>query len=325
MENELLENVGIKMYEELEFMLNKLHMPSSMFHRKTSKQHYVPRCYLHLWKDATDTLYQLVNGKIVTARGELKVVAQTKDFYRVRSLNEIEYQLLESTIHAYQYATKVIREFIAFYLKIYDLAGKTHESFSTSQKLSKITDVLVNDLVETLYAEIEGKAAAILRDMANGNMDWWNDSNKRTDFYIYWGTQYTRTPTILERAQRFPLPSGVSDAVYPVTMMHLAMMIVDNMIVNAEKYHVELIKNNSSLQFITGDQPIIDLRKNNDQALDMYFPVSPKYALRIKNKNSDAPINSEVTEAHVEEYNQAIKKNCRFLYAADKKVLESYI
>ena len=324
MENEL-EIISKKLHDELERLYGKLNMsPSSELQLKTSRQHYVPRCYLHLWRDNSDTLYQLINGEIVTARGELKVIAQSKDFYRVKLLSDTEFRMLESAIHSYEYANEALQDFTLFYLKIYDLSGKVHESFSTIPQLLPVTDVLVNNLVEKLYAEIEGKAAPILKDMATGNMDWWNDCGKRVDFYTFWGTQYTRTPGILEQAKTVPLPAGTTDAVYPPMMMHLAMTIVDMMIAKAEEYHVELLKNNSTLPFITGDRPIIDLCKNKDQKLDMYFPVSPRYALRIKNTDNETPINPEVTETHVEEFNQAIKRNCRFLYAADRQVLEKY-
>lgn len=324
MENEL-EIIANRLHEELNLLFSKLNIsPSSKLQKKKSKQHYVPRCYLRLWKDSSGTLYQLVDGKIVTAGGELKGIAQSKDFYRVKLLNDIECQVLESTIRIFEYKNKSIQDFIQTYFNIYNLSGKIHEDFSTIPELFHVTDVLVNNLVENVYVEIEGKVAPILKDMATGNMDWWNDYSKRVDFYIYWGTQYTRTPGILEQAKTIPLPDGATDAIYPPMMMHLAMAIVNMMIENTEKYHVELIKNDSSLPFITGDRPIIDLRKNKDQKLDMYFPVSPRYALIIKNTDNETPINPEVTETHVEEFNQAIKRNCRFLYAADRQVLEKY-
>ena len=50
--------------------------------QKKRNQHYVPRCYLELWRDSDNSLYQSIKGgKPIRIMGDLKKIAQSKDFY----------------------------------------------------------------------------------------------------------------------------------------------------------------------------------------------------------------------------------------------------
>ena len=62
---------------------------SPKFIEKKRNQHYVPRCYLELWHNSEKTLYQSIKGgEPIPVRGDLKKVAQSKDFYRVQPITE---------------------------------------------------------------------------------------------------------------------------------------------------------------------------------------------------------------------------------------------
>ena len=92
---------------------------------------------------------------------------------------------------------------------------------------------------------------------------------------------------------------------------------------------VTLIRNNTHVSFITGDQPIINLKYDYSSGdispteLELYYPISPYLALLINAKT----MKNEVTidEKQVEELNQAILHASKdFIIGNSKELLELY-
>ena len=76
--------------------------------------------------------------------------------------------------------------------------------------------------------------------------------------------------------------------------------------------HITLLINNSDKNFLTSDQPIINLladytNLNKDtQELIFYYPISPKIAITLNDNNSLSEI--EVSEDMIKEYNDKLVK-----------------
>lgn len=89
---------------------------------KKRNQHYVPRCYLELWRDSGKSLYQSVKGgKPIQIKGDSNKIAQSKDFYRIRSITEEDRIFLLGLVKTVK--SPDISNFFVDFIKIYELTG----------------------------------------------------------------------------------------------------------------------------------------------------------------------------------------------------------
>ena len=309
---------------------------SPKFIEKKRNQHYVPRCYLELWHNSEKTLYQSIKGgEPIPVRGDLKKVAQSKDFYRVQPITEKDRDFLLWLVKTVK--SPDISNFLIDFIKIYELTGGLMQIVSDytwpqtsgdAETPYKIVDTLANNLIEELYAEIEATAADILRKIGSGEIDWWEAERSKVNFLLFFGTQYFRTPGILKKANQLTSPKNVGlseNVIYPL-MMIMSMQIVDDMVTKPDDYHITLLINDSDVPFITGIQPIVDARPNIEGAYNLYYPSTAKYAILLKKeerrRKGIIKVTIDSNKAH--EYNNMIKNSSDILIASDAKILVKY-
>ncbi|WP_419879616.1 DUF4238 domain-containing protein [Brevibacillus centrosporus] len=126
-------------------------------------------------------------------------------------------------------------------------------------------------------------------------------------------------PTLIE---------NVWSVLYFVFATNLAISLSSN-----KDFRLLLLKNNSALPFITGDQPVINTQANysvyeETKEFELYYPLSPSLALLITNsktRNSNQSTYA-VQESEVTMYNNLIyKASDEQLYASDENVLNSFV
>jgi hypothetical protein len=309
---------------------------SPKFIEKKRNQHYVPRCYLELWRDSEKMLYQSIKGgEPIPVRGNSKKVAQSKDFYRVQPITEEDRDFLLGLVKAVK--SPDISNFLIDFIKIYEITGGLMQIVSDytwpqtsgdAETPDKIVDTLANNLIEELYAEIEATAAYILRKIALGRTNWWKAERSKVNFLLFFGTQYFRTPGILKKATQLTSPTnvGLSEYVIYPLMMIMSMQIVDDMVTKPDDYYITLLINDSDVPFITGIQPIVDARPNKQGAYNLYYPITARYAILLKKKERRRKGIIKVTidgnEAHM--YNNLVKNSSDILIASDAKILKKY-
>jgi hypothetical protein len=93
-------------------------------------------------------------------------------------------------------------------------------------------------------------------------------------------------------------------------MIHMfATNIGASLYIERHKRILQLLENKSSVPFITGDQPIINLKSKNGQSpdqLSFYYPISPKLAIFLSDMD-DPPMNPIIGEYEATELNKKIK------------------
>lgn len=193
---------------------------------KKRKQHYVFQAYLNSWTD---------DGKLCCMRDKKNVfktgtinVAQERDFYRIKPLNEDEkkfYNLfinrmpadvqkaLSNHMNIYLMPIK-LQEYLKrlkslFELKFGGYDGIPDNTKEDILKLENMIDIAINNTEEDYHSDIEGEGAEWLKLLQEKNTSFYYKKNKETrneedndeqfNFIFFICTQYFRTKAIRER------------------------------------------------------------------------------------------------------------------------------
>ncbi|MBR1763451.1 MAG: DUF4238 domain-containing protein [Eubacterium sp.] len=327
------------------------------------KQHYVFQAYLEKWSN-NKQIWCCRKDKIFLTN--IINVAQERDFYRIKELNSEEEKFISLFLFN---QPKDVREAVTKHIQllhkqlmwkelsdtfinnisfcIEDNQAKT-ELNKVIENLRKIADSGVNDLVENIYSDDEGKAIVYLNQIINEDLsffyspdsdDCFRDSKQR--FIHFLCTQHFRT-----KSARVRWENGMSESfneeilnklgvdysqLRPNHLAYYVFWYVENHVADMlyNNAHLSLIINNTEEPFITSDQPIINIKANyqsiNDtpDELIFYYPISPKYAILLNDNSTDSRIIA--LDKDVEYYNTKITKSAlENIFANDKALFEKY-
>ncbi len=97
-----------------------------------------------------------------------------------------------------------------------------------------------------------------------------------------------------------------------------------------KNFDMKLINNDTEIEFITGNQPIINLEGKYNGTLEpptklvLYYPLSPKKALFYISKSEDSQF-PNIDESKVIELNYHIKEaSMEFLFATNEGILTGF-
>lgn len=168
-----------------------------------------------------------------------------------------------------------------------------------------------------------------------------DEKDARFEFFEFFAAQLLRTwrgrDSVLNAAEetRKHFPDSpiceTSEALFPL-MLAINTFIFANYF-SKNNYYIELLKNTTNKNFITGDSPIINLcadytnvktESPNDD--EWYYPITPKIAIICKN-SINKNITSEIADIQqVEAYNLKIAQAAtKQVYALTKEDLKEFL
>lgn len=255
------------------------------------KQHYVWQHYLKAWT---------IDGKIWCKRNNLQFntstenIAQERYFYEAKPLSSEEITLICRLIEGFHpSAHPLIKSTFKVYLEISQ--GDKH---------------LRRNGLEKFHSIVEGKVVPIIDELRESNLDTLTDDQNRVDFCHFLGRQYTRTKKIREKTIEIPdtitVPEPFKTCDFKKVSEVMSFLLADNIgnwIHSNAK--INLLVNNTNINFITGDQPIYNLlAKDNEEPteFELYYPISPKLALLISKHPKDIILKTEKTVIKLNNY-----------------------
>lgn len=326
--------------------------------------HFVFQKYMEEWIDpSVNALWILREKKKLFTTGTAGI-AFKKFFYTIREINEEEKKLLNlfiATMHpAVQEQMKVIID--AYLLPIGNKAVIAEmeqfsiKRFGTKEKIpleikeeiekcKNINQVQLNNTMEDFYCEIEGELASYIKQIKKEGIDFYYkfDKDNKYNFLFDICVQYFRTMALKERWIH-----NFGDALQSLNIDKMGIDMKKIELSNLSFFYfwyiqsatayalaeknavVSLLCNDTSIPFITADQPIINLKcdycKDVDQVeeLELYYPISPSKALLIGWDCLDRKF--VVVEDDVVLYNKAIANaSQQFLIGNSKEVLEQFV
>ncbi|PLS17658.1 hypothetical protein CVD28_11565 [Bacillus sp. M6-12] len=303
--------------------------------KKKRGQHYIWRYYLTSWSDDSGYLFCLRNNKVF--RVLPKNIGKARDFYRLRNLSPLEISIIEQGFIK-NYWTQEIQQINKNWIKLFTDIFRQKEILEQQGKWDEQQeeklDVIMNNLVEDVHCQIEETALPYLDSLKSGNIDFLKSSHAKFEFMFFLCLQYVRTSmmknNILKSFAAGPLPvspsqiENVWSVLYFILATNLAMTLS-----TSRTLRVVMLKNISSLPFITGDQPIINTLVDYSvyeeaKEFELYYPISPELALLISNNTNQSII--EVKEEEVTKYNNLIvNASDEQIYSNDESILNSLV
>ena len=203
---------------------------------------------------------------------------------------------------------------------MHHLTKKNHENFlslvtapslfeGTTAEIDDLIDKFRTNVLEDYHMGIEASFLPLLERALNKDIGFYADEQSCITLFHYLASQHMRTKGIkvktIEVLQR---TSGLDVSRVWAIMSHMfAANIGMNLYLERKKRQLLLIENTTDLEFITGDQPLINLLGGggkSPQALSWYYPISPRLALLLPEINEEPTVSTaNLTSALVRDLN----------------------
>lgn len=267
-------------------------------------------------------------------KASLMNIGHEKYFYKLQELTLIEKDLIRRlAIEPSPNFLKPLHEnFLKNFTVIFDLKNIAKANNTYTDEIEEETEKLINNLEEDYHASIENIGQKYLKSILEKNIDFFMNENGRNEFSYYLTTQYMRTKQIRNSVIRAVGENKKVNIrkIWPI-LSHIFATNMGHSLASSKDYKIVLLENQSQKNFITGDQPVVNTFAN-DVAIDeeifnleFYYPISPKLALLITQKNELEPIQIIIDINEINNYNKMIFNfSEEQIYASSEVEFEAY-
>lgn len=252
-------------------------------------QHYVWRYYLKSWTE-DDKIWCRRLGK--TYNTNLKNIGSETYFYEISILNPIEEKFIRwfCKNEARDQFSDIVNNIIDCFMIPSKLDYLLKQGISIDNLLYR--DAKIN-LHERMLGTIENASINYIEKLKIGDYSFLNDEISRSTFIYYLCFQYTRTKKMkynhslinFKKYEILNTDSISMDKVWGIISIIYAIWIGAGIIGFKKRFHYKLIRNNSCVRYITGDQPVINLASigvpigHEIEELEFYHPISPNIGI----------------------------------------------
>jgi hypothetical protein len=284
---------------------------------KKRRQHYVWRHYLKPWTFG-EQIWCLRENRTFT--NGLMGIGNSSYFYKINELTEKDIDLIQKlwVNDAPPILKELYKNWIILFSAIHTVK-RISEKNGAYEKMKEGLDLAIINFEEDMHAHIEGGAIPYIEKLINNDVGFLKDENGYFEFIYFLCVQYFRTKkrkeTFLELQEEFKSFDLVK--IWNVCSHIMATALAFGMIREKEDFTCVMLKNNSTTEFITGDQPVINTfakldekEKLEHEELELYYPITPKSALIISRKPEYKGIEEvEVDEVFATQLNDMIFLN----------------
>jgi len=297
---------------------------------KKRKQHYVWEHYLTAWAVRGQVWCQRGGNQFVT---NTENIAHRRDFYRLREMSEKDLELVKLFIEQMgDHLKELARGWIPAFTALFRIQKLYRESGQQNAELEKELDIAINNLEEDLHSSIEDSAVPILKALRQGDFATLDDQQSYVDFARFMATQHLRTSAMENRMlqnAKIPAQFGANmENIWGILRTISATNISFHFFSVQDSTRLTFLNALPPNEFITGDQPMLNLRADGatpPTELEIYYPLTPNRALWMDFGHSRAiRENRTLSAEEVRSYNQRIMKASEGqVYAASKIALQS--
>ena len=263
-------------------------------------------------------------------------VAQKRDFYEFCPLTYEDITFIRMLV--VERATPDLRalheQTLALYLSMQQALLIADRHAGNSDELDKATAALKSNFIEDWHSSIENAADQHLDMLSRGCIDFYKDKTHCIDFATFLATQYLRTNKrrINILSLLTPIPIDTIERTWTLLVHMLATNVAWHLFVSRTENTLKLLTNQTDQDFITCDQPVINVLALSNQVgivpeeLEFYYPVTPKIAVFLGKHDKFPGTEPEATPQLVDWLNeQMVLQSESQVFAREKQSLLRYL
>ncbi|HOD19114.1 MAG TPA: DUF4238 domain-containing protein [Candidatus Fermentibacter daniensis] len=220
------------------------------------------------------------------------------------------------------------------FLKAQSILQSTENVDDLPQDLKKHLDAFEASFEEEIHTMVEHDACKTLNRLRQGDQTVFGDLNDMGGFCLFLGFQYIRTRKMaanIERTLKDIQGFNVSASLGVIRVI-VGWAIGANLLLYLEhnNWKVELLESQNDSEFITSDQPIINIEaitesKTPPTKFHIFFPLSPQLATVIDFQSNHPGITSkEIASNEINDWNHKLfAESYEQVYARSRDVLET--
>lgn len=303
---------------------------------KKTKHHYVWAHYLQDWTvDGTNIYY--ITKKSNIASDSVRGLGLEKDFYKMGMLKESDKELIALFTNKCNETLKKLHwNFVNMIFETQKMVSLLSPALNAKLGIN-LQDIIQSNAFENYLSEQESSAIKILSELKTGNLLPLDDKGTYYGFCYFLGHQFSRTQKmkqllilsldkilgqthIRDRLRNFYNRNWWFMCSFMATNLSYDMSLSSNR-------KVILLENKSSIDFITSDQPVINLNPEGSEGefVDYYYPLSPSKALLINTSGVKYFSSNHLSYDEVHMLNTKVaRSSCKTIFSRNKETIRLY-
>lgn len=290
------------------------------------RHHHVWQQYLRAWR--TDGTVWCKQGDRIYQSGT-SVLAVQRGFYKLNNLTAKERNFIRALISKghpldVKFCNEMLNNFMLPF-DLYEIATNGRPNVELANQIERYA----SEHLENHHSLIEAKMLPYLARALEGDIGFYADEDESIDFLHYLAMQFMRTKPVRERVLKSTACQEQIDMerIWNILMFLFGFRVGLNLYRERNARKLILIKNESDVAFITGDQPAINLcatwTDDQPDSLSIYYPISPKLALLLEDVNKEPIYAESITSEQAAELNTKLKCSCHSqIFGLTKEALE---
>lgn len=265
------------------------------------RHHHVWQLYLKSWT-INDKIWCFRDRKIFNPN--TVNVAVERDFYKLHILTKADIDLIKFLVieKSPPYSKASHERFLDLLTLPARFMEENRGQLKNIEKIQAALDVYMCNILEDHHSRIESSFTPLLKNIISEDISFYKNDDDSMKFSYYIATQYMRTKKIKERIiEELKEKSHIDlTRIWVILSEFFSENIAATLFVERKRRSLTLIKNSTGMEFITGDQPVINLEMKYPESaseLVLYYPISPRLALVLSEVDRDPPFKHEKFDA----------------------------
>ena len=288
------------------------------------------------WSNSKDLIPALIKFENKIATTNLMNVAQEKFYYSLQEFTkEEEVALKEIISNLSNRDTEVIfQEYFKLFISYSQLKRALKSNNLPKNKLLELEnrlDLMKSNLMEDFHSDFETFGERLIQVKKFEDLKFLDDDESELKTFIFLCIQYVRT----KRMQNLFIDKFKNHNRILPKYFHILSFVLGTGIANGlrsyKKTKFIFIENISVIDFITSDQPVINLKederdeKGNVISMELFYPLNPRIALKLHYNDGNKYEHLKIKEKEVKMFNRILfQKSEDFVFAKNSEQLEEY-
>lgn len=250
------------------------------------RHHHVWQHYLKPWTTG-GAIWCLQAGRIYQTG--TTAVAVERDFYKIANLTVADVDYIKLLFgHGHPVSVRTHANFLNAVMAPFALLklAKTPEQRAV---IAEKLDDYATEALEDFHAIIEASFIPLLANALSGDISFYGDE-RCIPFLNFLCTQHMRTKGPKERAIELNIAQSLPDLrrIWNLISIMAATNLGGSLYEERSRRQLSLIANCTEMEFVTSDQPTINLKADGTEAPDrisFYYPLSPRLALILSDSD----------------------------------------